>query len=43
MDFLLYDEQIINIINEFLKKYHHNIEFNELHLKIVRHLMNNKN
>ena len=43
MDILLYDEQIINIINEFLKKYHHNIEFNELHLKIVRHLMNNKN
>lgn len=43
MDFLLYDEQIINIINEFLNKYHHNIEFNELHLKIVKQLMNNKN
>ena len=43
MDFILYDEQIVNIINEFLKKYHHNIEFKELHLKIVKNLMNNKN
>ena len=40
---LLYDEQIINIINEFSTKLDNKIEFKEIELKLLKYILNNKN